>query len=128
MIKFILKRLSLLIPTLFGVVTLVFAMIALAPGDPARVMLGERATKETVERLRRDLGLDRPLIEQYANDPRNFVKKAVNWALRNIGKKRAALRAEAVACAKRLTERDSASARWIGRDAIKEFEKKFGIN
>jgi 3-methyladenine DNA glycosylase AlkD len=69
-----------------------------------------------------------PLIEQHADDPRNFVKKAVNWALRNIGKKRAALRAEAVACARRLTERDSASARWIGRDAIKEFEKKFGIN
>ncbi len=67
MVKFILKRLSLLIPTLFGVVTLVFAMIALAPGDPARVMLGERATRETVERLRRDLGLDRPLIEQYAS-------------------------------------------------------------
>jgi ABC-type dipeptide/oligopeptide/nickel transport system permease component len=67
MIKFILKRLSLLIPTLFGVVTLVFAMIALAPGDPAQAMLGERASKQAVERLRRDLGLDRPLIEQYAS-------------------------------------------------------------
>lgn len=43
MLKHILKRLGLLIPTLFGVVTLVFFMIALAPGDPARVMLGERA-------------------------------------------------------------------------------------
>ena len=51
MLKFILRRLSLLIPTLFGVVTLVFAMIALSPGDPARVMLGERATKESVEHL-----------------------------------------------------------------------------
>jgi len=67
MVKYILKRLSLLIPTLLGVVTLVFAMIALAPGDPARVMMGERATKETVERLRHELGLDRPLIEQYAS-------------------------------------------------------------
>jgi ABC-type dipeptide/oligopeptide/nickel transport system permease component len=67
MLNHILKRLALLIPTLFGVVTLVFAMIALSPGDPARVMLGERATKETVERLRRDLGLDKPLIQQYTS-------------------------------------------------------------
>ncbi len=65
MLKYILKRLSLLIPTLFGVITLVFSMIALSPGDPARVMLGERANKESVERLRRELGLDKPLIQQY---------------------------------------------------------------
>jgi len=65
MLKYILKRLALLLPTLFGVVTLVFFMIALAPGDPARVMLGERASKEKIERLRADLGLDKPLTEQY---------------------------------------------------------------
>jgi ABC-type dipeptide/oligopeptide/nickel transport system permease component len=67
MLRSMLKRLSLLIPTLFGVVTLVFAMIALSPGDPARVMLGERATRESVEKLRRDLGLDKPLIQQYGS-------------------------------------------------------------
>ena len=67
MLRFILRRLALLLPTLFGVVTLVFAMIALAPGDPARVMLGERANKQSVERLRRELGLDKPLIQQYAS-------------------------------------------------------------
>jgi peptide/nickel transport system permease protein len=65
MIKYILKRLGLLIPTLFGVVTLVFFMIALAPGDPARVMLGERASAEQLAELREDLGLDKPLIQQY---------------------------------------------------------------
>jgi ABC-type dipeptide/oligopeptide/nickel transport system permease component len=65
MVKYILKRLALLIPTLLGVVTLVFAMIALSPGDPARVMLGERATKESLEKLRADLGLDKPLIQQF---------------------------------------------------------------
>lgn len=65
MIKYILKRLGLLIPTLFGVVTLVFFMIALAPGDPARVMLGERANAEQLAELREDLGLDKPLIQQY---------------------------------------------------------------
>ena len=41
-----------------------------------------------------------PLIEQYAEDPRNFVKKAVNWALRNMGKNRASLREAAVRCAR----------------------------
>jgi len=55
----------MLLPTLFGVVTLVFFMIALAPGDPARVMLGERASKEKLEKLRADLGLDKPLAQQY---------------------------------------------------------------
>jgi len=55
----------MLFPTLFGVVTLVFFMIALSPGDPARVMLGERASKEKIEKLRADLGLDKPLIQQY---------------------------------------------------------------
>jgi peptide/nickel transport system permease protein len=65
MIKHILKRLALLIPTLFGVITLVFLMIALAPGDPARIMLGERANAEQVAQLRAELGLDKPLIQQY---------------------------------------------------------------
>ncbi len=61
----ILKRLGLLVPTIFGVVTLVFFMIALAPGDPVQVMLGERANAEQIELLRHELGLDKPLIQQY---------------------------------------------------------------
>lgn len=65
MLKFIYKRLLLLIPTLLGVVTLVFFMIALSPGDPARVMLGERANAEQLEKLRIELGLDQPLGKQY---------------------------------------------------------------
>lgn len=66
------------------------------------------------------------LIEQYAGDEHNFVKKAVNWALRNIGKKRPGLQQQAVACARRLLDRSEPSARWIARDALKEFERKFG--
>lgn len=64
----------MLFPTLFGVVTLVFFMIALSPGDPARVMLGERASKEKLEKLRADLGLDKPLIEQYGLYLKRIVK------------------------------------------------------
>jgi 3-methyladenine DNA glycosylase AlkD len=67
-----------------------------------------------------------PLIRQYADDPRNFVKKAVNWALRNIGKKRATLRSTAINLARELTVSESAAARWVGKDAMKEFETKFG--
>ncbi len=69
-----------------------------------------------------------PLIEKYAHDDRNFVKKAVNWALRNIGKRRPGLQEQAVACARRLAERPEPSARWIGKDALREFNKKFGIS
>ncbi len=54
------RRLSQLLPTLIGVVTLVFFALALIPGDPARVMLGERATPEAVAKLRAEMGLDRP--------------------------------------------------------------------
>jgi 3-methyladenine DNA glycosylase AlkD len=63
-----------------------------------------------------------PLIEAAADDDRNFVKKAVNWALRNIGKRNAALNAQAIACAKRLRERDSRAARWIATDALRELQ------
>jgi 3-methyladenine DNA glycosylase AlkD len=66
------------------------------------------------------------LIEVAADDNRNFVWKAVNWALRNIAKFRPELRDEAVACAKRILARDTAAARKIAKDAIREFETKFG--
>jgi 3-methyladenine DNA glycosylase AlkD len=65
-----------------------------------------------------------PLIEQAADDERNFVKKAVNWALRQIGKRNAALRAEATTCAQRLREHPSPAARWIAADALREWRKR----
>jgi 3-methyladenine DNA glycosylase AlkD len=61
-----------------------------------------------------------PLIEAGADDERNFVKKAVNWALRQIGKRSALLLPEAIACAERLRERPEKSARWIAADALRE--------
>jgi 3-methyladenine DNA glycosylase AlkD len=61
-----------------------------------------------------------PLIEQNATDQRNFVKKAVNWALRQIGKRSPALHAPALALAERLAASADATARWIGKDAVKE--------
>ena len=62
-----------------------------------------------------------PLIRQAAAaDERNFVKKAVNWALRNIGKRNPALNQAAIQLAENLQRMDSKSARWIGADALRE--------
>jgi 3-methyladenine DNA glycosylase AlkD len=60
------------------------------------------------------------LIETYATDERNFVKKAVNWALRQIGKRSAALHPPALELARNLAAADDRTARWIGRDAVRE--------
>jgi 3-methyladenine DNA glycosylase AlkD len=61
-----------------------------------------------------------PLIKQYAGDERNFVKKAVNWALRQIGKRNSHLRTLALECAYEIQNMDSKTARWVAKDAIKE--------
>lgn len=64
-----------------------------------------------------------PLIEAAADDERNFVKKSVNWALRQIGKRSAALREPALTVAERLCAREEKSARWIGSDARRELSR-----
>jgi len=64
-ISYIIKRLLWAIPTLLGVSVLVFSMVHLAPGDPALAMLGEHANKEAVHALREQMGLNKPLLEQY---------------------------------------------------------------
>ena len=60
------------------------------------------------------------LIERAAGDERNFVKKAVNWALRSIGKRNLALHAAAVPVAQRLAGSPEAAPRWVGKDALRE--------
>lgn len=61
-----------------------------------------------------------PLVEAAADDERHLVKKAVNWALRQIGKRNDALREAAIACAQTLRRRHSRPARWIAADALRE--------
>lgn len=61
-----------------------------------------------------------PAIKREATDNRNFVKKAVNWALRQIGKRNVYLNKRALETAREIERLDSKSARWIARDAIKE--------
>jgi 3-methyladenine DNA glycosylase AlkD len=68
-----------------------------------------------------------PLIQKYAEDDRNFVKKAINWALRQIGKRNDSLRAAAVDVAHEIladaTERQSKAARWVAQDALRELSR-----
>ncbi|MFC1982174.1 DNA alkylation repair protein [Chloroflexota bacterium] len=61
-----------------------------------------------------------PIIEREASDNRNFVKKAVNWALRQIGKRNLILNEKAVETAKKIQGTDSKSAKWVASDAIRE--------
>ena len=62
---YVLKRLALTVPILIGLSVIVFAMMALIPGDPATAILGAYATPENVARLNRQMGLDQPLVAQY---------------------------------------------------------------
>lgn len=64
-----------------------------------------------------------PIIEREATDERLYVKKAVNWALRNIGKRNSDLNTEAIAVANKLSLLESKSAKWIGRNALSELGK-----
>lgn len=65
MLRFIIRRLLLLVPVLFGLSVLLFVWLRALPGDPARAMLGEKATPASIERVTRTYGFDRPLLEQY---------------------------------------------------------------
>jgi 3-methyladenine DNA glycosylase AlkD len=63
-----------------------------------------------------------PLIERAASDDRNFVKKAVSWALRSIGRRNAALRVSASALARRLAGSADPAPRWVGKDALRDLK------
>lgn len=67
MLKFTARRLLGVIPVLIGLSVVLFAFIHLLPGDPARVILGQHATPESLARMREALGLDKPLYEQYVD-------------------------------------------------------------
>ena len=65
MLAHIVRKLLYSIPVLWGVVTAIFILMAVVPGDPARIMMGQRGDPETLERIRSDLGLDLPIGRQY---------------------------------------------------------------
>jgi peptide/nickel transport system permease protein len=74
MLRFILKRLSYAILILIGITFITFILTYIIPADPVRMLAGRSATAETVESIRQQLGLDKPLIEQYINYLSNLVQ------------------------------------------------------
>jgi 3-methyladenine DNA glycosylase AlkD len=64
-----------------------------------------------------------PFLEREAGDNRLYVKKAVNWALRQIGKRNPRLRKHAIACAQRIQKQGTSSAKWIASDALRELKQ-----
>jgi 3-methyladenine DNA glycosylase AlkD len=83
----------------------------------ASLALKDGAPERTLERFL-------PVIRREATDDRNFVKKAVNWALRQIGKRSEPLRRKAIATAERIAAIDSRSAHWIAADALRELRAR----
>ncbi|MCI0650543.1 MAG: DNA alkylation repair protein [Planctomycetes bacterium] len=65
-----------------------------------------------------------PLVEKAASDDRNFVKKALSWALRSVGRRSAKLRAAATAVARRLAASPEPAPRWVGKDALRDLAKQ----
>ena len=65
MTAFVIRRLAFACVTLFAVLTLVFVLVRIVPGDPAQIILGDQASREAIEALRHRLGLDLPIAEQY---------------------------------------------------------------
>jgi len=79
--RYLLYRLALLLPTLFGVLTLVFLFIHLTPGDPVDIMLGETASAADRQELRQILGLNQPLSQQYRSFLINFLRGDLGQSL-----------------------------------------------
>lgn len=73
MLTYILKRLSLIIPTLLGITAIVLLFITITPGDPARLQLGDRATDEEVDALREEMGLNDPYVVRYVRYINNVL-------------------------------------------------------
>jgi len=83
MLRYLIRRLLLTLPVLLGVATLVFLLIHLVPGDPARSMLGDAASQEEIDRLRDALGLNEPLLVQYKSFLTGLVRGDLGSSLRN---------------------------------------------
>jgi len=75
MLRYVIKRLLLLIPVLLGVTLIIFTIMAIQPGDPGRMILGENASQEAVEKLNDQLGVNRPFVVRFVSYLYNAVFK-----------------------------------------------------
>ncbi|MGG0643143.1 nickel ABC transporter permease [Sporosarcina gallistercoris] len=83
MLLFIAKRLVQIIPVILGVTLVVFLIMQMVPGDPAAILAGEGASQETIEQYREDLGLNRPVAEQYMSYVGNVFQGDLGNSLKN---------------------------------------------
>ncbi len=83
MFAHIVRKLLYTVPVLWGVVTVVFVLMAVVPGDPARLMMGQRGDPETLARIRHDLGLDLPVTQQYTKFLSELVRGDLGMSYRN---------------------------------------------
>lgn len=83
MISFLIKRLVQMIPVLIGVTLVVFLIMQMVPGDPAVLLAGEGASKETIEEIRTQLGLNQPLYIQYFDYLTNIFKGDLGVSIKN---------------------------------------------
>ncbi len=81
------------------------------------IILDKKVPDTTIERFF-------PILEREAWDDRNFVKKAVNWVLRQAGKRNLELNEKAITCAERIQRQNTKSARWIAADALRELKSE----
>jgi peptide/nickel transport system permease protein len=83
MTSYLARRTLALLPVLFGVVTLTFALIHVVPGDPVVAMLGENASPTDIEGMRHQLSLDRPILVQYTIYLRNLIRGDLGFSISN---------------------------------------------
>lgn len=83
MIKYIINRLLVLVPVIIGISFIIFSIMYLTPGDPARLMLGDNASEEQIYELREEMGLNKPFLIQYANYAINAIRGDFGISYRN---------------------------------------------
>ncbi len=83
--KYIAKRLLYMIPVLLGVTLIVYIIMSVAPGDPAKAILGDQATPDAIEQLREELGLDDPLLVQYGRYVKGLVRGDLGISYKSKG-------------------------------------------
>jgi peptide/nickel transport system permease protein len=97
MFSHVVRKLLQSIPVVWGVVTAVFILMAVVPGDPARLMAGQRGDPATIERIRHDLGLDLPLTQQYTKFIGELIRGDLGMSYRNNERVASAIKTRFVA-------------------------------
>ena len=77
MTAFLIRRIGFAFVTLFAVLTLVFVIVRIVPGDPAQVILGDQASREAIEAMHERLGLNKPIVDAICGIPRQRASRAI---------------------------------------------------